>query len=447
MTLSNTLQRHKPPPTLRLAYRIHDTLTERQRKADGALLYPLERLTVSLEQLAAQRRRLALVQQKGWYHAQDQVLREIQFLLAGLPPEIARIQHALPTPRVPLSIANLAREFDQLQEEFGGWEYEHPAFLSVVTEPITLEEIPLGAFRIRLHLDRLRTSHGSTPYEVLALQPNPAQCNEAVTHPHVRDHELCEGDAAVALQAALAEGRLCDFFLLVRSVLQTYNRDSPFVALSSWHGFACHDCDFVMSEGESNYCEGCDHDFCESCISYCRCCDATRCMNCLETCPHCGHSTCSSCLDACAECGKPCCQDCLEEECCPACAEKKKGQNQPPATPPDPASPPTASNPASPSSPVDPPDPLPSESEDTFHDDDLAPQPAGDSAPLSIGRGSAARIGAAAGPAGHTGPDAASLVTAGPATVRSRQRSRRRSARARRRPRPRARTRRTAQAA
>ena len=56
-------------------------------------------------------------------------------------------------------------------------------------------------------------------YRVVALDPHPAGSDESVTHPHVRDEQLCAGDAAAAIRSALAGGRICDFFLLVRSVL------------------------------------------------------------------------------------------------------------------------------------------------------------------------------------------------------------------------------------
>ena len=63
---------------------------------------------------------------------------------------------------------------------------------------------------------------------MIALDPHPAALNDAVTHPHVSDERLCTGDAGAAIQAALAAGRVFDFFTLVRSVLVTYNPESPY---------------------------------------------------------------------------------------------------------------------------------------------------------------------------------------------------------------------------
>ena len=140
--------------------------------------------------------------------------------------------------------------------------------------------------------------------------------------------ELCEGDAAVPIRAALAEGRLCDFFLLVRSVLETYNPHSAHVTLNDWYGSPCYDCGGITDDDRGYFCEGCDHDFCEDCISSCRCCDDSRCVGCLDDCPHCDEPTCGGCLKTCNDCRKPCCRNCLDDGICPACLEKKNKNPQ-----------------------------------------------------------------------------------------------------------------------
>ena len=327
MTIRN-IHCYRPPPTLRLATRIHDLITRRQHHDATHLQYPLEQIISHIEQLAAFRRRIAYVQMKGWRYAEAQLIRELQCTLRYLPGEVRSAEQAIPPAREVLSIADLTREFDQIDDEFGGWGYEAPGILLVATEPITLQEIPLGVFEIRLNLDHLCRLGSSPPYELVARNPNPAACNESVIHPHVRDGELCEGDAAIPLKAALSEGRLCDFFMLVRSVLQTYNSHSPHVALDNWHGSPCYDCNSLIDDGENYFCEGCDHDFCDSCISYCRSCDDSRCLSCLDECPHCAERTCSSCMETCGNCGKPCCSNCLEEELCPKCLETNNPQHK-----------------------------------------------------------------------------------------------------------------------
>ncbi len=321
------LDRHRPPPALRLAGRIHELLLARPANRAAHLLDPLSRLAHQMEQLDLLRRRIAIAQAKGWRLAQSQLLNELRCLLNYLPGEAQAAERALPVPIHMLSFAELIQEFEQIEAEFGGWGYERPGILTVATEPITLEEMPLGAFEIRLNLESLGMGRHDPPYELLARAPNPASCNESITHPHIRDGQLCEGDAASPIKAALAEGRLCDFFMLVRSVLQTYNPHSPHVALENWHGSSCHDCSSLMNDDERSYCEACDHDFCESCISYCRCCDETQCLNCLENCPRCEERTCNDCMEVCLGCARTCCRSCLNEGICPGCQDKKDPQD------------------------------------------------------------------------------------------------------------------------
>jgi hypothetical protein len=105
--------------------------------------------------------------------------------------------------------------------------------VSVVTEPIELEGIALGRFRICLYWLQL---YQTRAYEVIALEPTPASENDAVTHPHVYDKLLCPGEGALPIQAALAEGRMWDFFTLVNQILQTYNAGSAHIPLNRWAG-------------------------------------------------------------------------------------------------------------------------------------------------------------------------------------------------------------------
>jgi hypothetical protein len=175
----------------------------------------------------------------------------------------------------------LFAELRQLQEEFDDVKLDAAhTTLSVTTEPITLEEIALGRFEIRLELGGNPDAEPASFLRIVALEPNPASCDSTVTHPHVKDERLCTGEAATPIQQALTDGRVCDLFLLIRSVLQTYNADSPFISLAKWDGRSCHDCGYTMDDEESNWCDGCENDFCSECFSYCR--------GCLSDCAMCG---------------------------------------------------------------------------------------------------------------------------------------------------------------
>lgn len=158
------------------------------------------------------------------------------------------------------------------------------------------------------------------------MDPHPASCNECVTHPHVSDERLCPGDAGAAINMALSAGRICDFFLLVRSVLTSYNPGSPYVSLDNWHGKACYDCGYVVDGDEIYWCCYCENDFCSDCSSYCRRCEDTFCRSCLEECQVCNDLICRSCMTSCPECNEQLCKNCLDDMECPCLKENEENK-------------------------------------------------------------------------------------------------------------------------
>jgi hypothetical protein len=223
----------------------------------------------------------------------------------------------------------LVDELDALQKEFGGIAFDVSKHtISVVTEPVTLEDIYLGPFKVQLELDKLDHLYYSSPYFVIALEPNPAATNNSVTHPHVSDERLCEGDGSAAIRAALEEGRICDFFILVRSILNTYSADSPYVSLDDWDGRACYDCGRTVSGEDSYYCEHCEHDYCGECSTYCRRCEETICLSCSGQCSYCQEMLCRDCVSACEGCGELFCESCLKDDLCPNCREEQENEDE-----------------------------------------------------------------------------------------------------------------------
>ena len=122
---------------------------------------------------------------------------------------------------------------------FGGGDRSPNGEISITTDPIVLDDTHLGPFQVRLDWNRLGSHQ---PYRVVALDPHPAAANEAVTHPHVQEEHLCEGEGRAGIESALNTGRLCDFFLIVSRLLGTYARGSAFVELDDWEGIRCQDC-------------------------------------------------------------------------------------------------------------------------------------------------------------------------------------------------------------
>jgi hypothetical protein len=225
--------------------------------------------------------------------------------------------------------AEVYRELQQAEEEFDELLYNKQSdIVAISTDAIELECLYLGRFEIQLHVSALGEMRHDSAYRVVALDPQPSTRNSAVTHPHVRDERLCAGDAGTAIYTALASGRVCDFFLLVRSVLTTYDPDSPYVSIEDWHGTPCYECGYTTDPNEANWCRACEHDLCDDCSSYCRGCDETTCVGCLDNCEACRDPVCPSCMTECPKCGRLICKSCLDEALCPCLEEDKENEDE-----------------------------------------------------------------------------------------------------------------------
>lgn len=313
---------------LRIAGQVHQQLTLLHQQKISEQLNDLSPLQSAIDRFHSLKRRALLCHCRGWSSAGKRLRRQIESALQNLRYDLEnaarRFTQPLPTAPSPRQILG---ELDQIQAEFGQWQYgraDHE--LIVQTEPITLQGIDLGPFEIRLDLRRLAETGGRGVFCMVALEPNPPASAENVTHPHVSDQRLCEGEAAQPIRHALASGRLADFFLLVRGVLTTYNPDSPYVSLDQWEGEPCADCGYVMDREESYFCQPCEREYCCECIGSCHDCGTSRCLTCLERCPSCKQAFCSDCLARCPECEDSFCQSCLDEACqlCPGCLEQKE---------------------------------------------------------------------------------------------------------------------------
>jgi hypothetical protein len=212
--------------------------------------------------------------------------------------------------RVP-DLGDWVAEVRQLEAEFGAVEIRwDDTTIRVVTEPVVLDDVYLGAFAIDFFWDRVGRLPATRCFDVIALDPNPAIGRDEVVHPHVRDGTLCPGDANETLDRALAAGRLTDAFLLVRSVLLKYNPHSPYVSLDDWNGIACAECGRRVDEDDRSICEACGADLCEACPECCAACSATRCGQCTEPCDACQAACCPCCLEA-TDAGQAICPGCV----------------------------------------------------------------------------------------------------------------------------------------
>jgi len=267
--------------------------------------------------------------EKNWFRSAEKIRTRVSRSLNDFSYYLQRFKEFIniDEPKLP-KLSEIFAELLQLDQDLGEYQFDLKyKTISVITEPITLEEINLGSFEIKLYIERISTLYEHAPYKVIALEPNPAGSDSNVTHPHVSSETLCEGDGHVSIRRALEDGRFCDFFTMIVSILQTYNPDSPYISLSDWEGRSCYDCGYTVSGDESYYCEYCDNEFCDQCSTYCQKCDTTMCLGCASQCPLCEEPVCKNCSAKCKECEEIYCKDCLTEEgLCPDCEEQRKEQ-------------------------------------------------------------------------------------------------------------------------
>lgn len=313
---------------VRIAQIVQDQLQKSKRHRWQKLSDSLESAVRRLDRLNAIKHKLELCGERGWTRASQRLTSEAEATFADIAFTAQDLQrHARRRPPLP-SMRDLVADLSQLEDEFGELKYDRPEqALSVVTEPIELEDIYLGDFEIRLQLDLLDRIGRGPVYRVVALDPHPAGGNDSVTHPHVQDETLCAGDAGAAIDTALSSGRLCDFFMLVRSVLQHYNPDSPYVSLDRWEGITCADCGYTVNEEDVYYCHLCDAPLCEDCAGSCFVCEETTCGSCMDTCPVCEEPVCRACMTTCPECGEVLCRACFEDHSC-ACGNEEDDDEQ-----------------------------------------------------------------------------------------------------------------------
>jgi hypothetical protein len=308
-------------PFLRLAAAIHSQLASHHHRDQLAEL-PKWSWDCCAE-LASKVRRAEL---RGWHLAAAELRNDLAYTFRTLQSEITAIAAQLSmatTTDATASVGDVYEDLLALQEDFDeiGFDIRQQR-LSVTTEPITLQDIHLGPFKIQLDWGR---AGGDSAYRIIANEPHPAESRENCTHPHVLDEILCEGHSRHAIRQALTQGRLLDFFTLVANGLRTYNEESPFIALEVWYGQTCSDCGAVVDEEERYVCHRCEETVCPGCETACCGCDDSFCSQCITTCDACDDNFCRGCLKLCKQCRANVCPGCLEDdERCSNCHEEDR---------------------------------------------------------------------------------------------------------------------------
>ena len=307
---------------IRLAHRVRAAYEEHSNQNQKDQRPQWIQLGRRFDQVQRHRRHVEKAQAHGWLLALSICQRNLASALRACNEDVNAMRtltvvsaHSVPSP------ADLLRELHHLDDEFDvvalDWK---KTFLAVQTKPIVLERINLGRFSLRLHWPRLAHRADIECFEIVPLDPNTAASNDDVPHPHVKSRVLCAGEATLPLQRALEQGRLIDAFCLIRSVLETYNSGSAYVALEDWGGVSCWNCSATTDQDSNYFCEGCDHDMCSECMLSCKSCDHMRCSSCMGRCDVCNEPCCRLCVATSAISELSCCNDCLCE--CTECGEK-----------------------------------------------------------------------------------------------------------------------------
>jgi hypothetical protein len=272
-------------------------------------------------------RRASVCRQRGWHAASARVLKDLRWQLVSMGSQLEQLATLLVPPAeiaCPMSTHDIYRDLSALREEFGGVACDLKAgTVAVTTEPVKFEEIELGPFEIELEFRRLDQA---SPYRVIALKPNRPLSSGRVTHPHVLEDKLCEGDGKEAIRLALTEGRLYDFFLIVSRLLATYAEGSAHVELSGWYSHTCEACG---GHGDDiGRCDRCEADVCSGCQVDCPACRAILCGSCTASCRNCHRLHCSSCLNLCSRCRAKVCSDCQVHGLCPNCQPEESDDEE-----------------------------------------------------------------------------------------------------------------------
>lgn len=309
--------------TLRAAQLLRDNLLQ-LRCCDARADLP-EQLWMRLLHLS---RKVERARDRGWISAARRLTDDLRGELRVLQGRLLTTSNRLDShadAKVPgereifREILALEEEFDQVEADLKTQE------VFVTTEPISLEGVYLGPFEIRLDLQSISEP---SPYRVVAIEPNPASSRDSVTHPHVEDETLCEGEGRAAIRAALSAGRLYDFFVLVNQVLNTYACGEAYVELSDWDGGPCADCGALIREDDRVPCRSCEDPICLDCAVTCQVCGHDHCASCISTCAVCDNQVCDACLEPCSVCGTQTCSDCLADGICTQCQEEEEANDE-----------------------------------------------------------------------------------------------------------------------
>ena len=307
--------------SLRLATRI-DNLVSRRVTTDHVLGLP-PRLHTCLQSCMALDSKVRKAQSMGLAAAERAVHKQLMISVDRLKRQAENSLLNPPEPVKSMGVKDIYADIKAVEEEFGGYKWDHVTErLSVTTESINLLDISLGRFKINLKLPHFATptdSDGGVYVE--ALTPN---CSCGHSHPHVSEAGyVCLGDGVHSVRKALAEGRVLDYFIILKQLLNSYDAEGSYTRLEHWgeeddDRICCSDCGYDTTD--YFYCDSCDCSYCDECYGSCEGCDELICDTCRMACTDCSTGLCPGCnMTGCKDCSNPLCETCSSKESCEDC--------------------------------------------------------------------------------------------------------------------------------
>lgn len=300
--------------------------------------------TCSQEGDVAAYRLRAIVQSKHVLFRGDQIASRVENLKKALDRlMIWKIEECRPVASLRSIVEGLLALSDHFVDVDLSLNYRKTRFsgeprISVTTDDIELDGVPLGSFIIHLHIPAHKNSIKQIDHNAIEIevgQPGqPTGCDDdgrEHIHPHVDDTGgLCFGEGKALFNRLLQTGNISEAFEVVEAVLRTYNASSSYAAIDSWGqkpAKRCRVCRCRDDHSEFYECEVCDEVVCDDCAVSCACQESTsrvRCCNrrCADRCSlltycqadSCVQRLCDNCSETCRDCDKPFCDDCLVED-------------------------------------------------------------------------------------------------------------------------------------
>jgi hypothetical protein len=210
----------------------------------------------------------------------------------------------------------IVSELIALMENFNGINFSNDT-LTVEMGPFIIKDVNFGNFQVKLHVTECYRISYNICAHAYAVTPNYSPGDSECTHPHVRNGDVCIGNGATPLNNAATEGRLQDYFEIVRSVLSTYNDADPYMKIIAWTGKRCRSCNRHYEPEDRNNlkCTICKIQYCSYCTRQCCSASELTCFSCVPNnfkCKYCGASLCAECLKICERCNKRLCNSHLD---------------------------------------------------------------------------------------------------------------------------------------